>query len=91
MHGEVLAARILAPTLDSIKGHASAKGFEVELRQVRGCEGSDCPKVYASDQGTYLVQGRLVTDAAVLGALAVPEGESVVEVDAAIVAGLPPC
>lgn len=33
----------------------------MELHQVSGCEGGDCPKVYLSDRGTAVFQGSVLT------------------------------
>lgn len=39
-----------------------------------------CPTLYATDRGTAIVQGYLVTDPEVLATLGLPEGEAAVEV-----------
>jgi hypothetical protein len=57
------------------------------VRQVSGCNGGTCPAVYETDQGTYLVQGAVVTDDDALAALRLPPGETVVEVPAEILLG----
>jgi hypothetical protein len=33
----------------------------MELRQVSGCEGGECPKVFITDRGTAVFQGDIVT------------------------------
>lgn len=43
-------------------------------------EHGDSPTLYATDQGTYLVQGWKVTDPETLAKLDVPESEMVVEI-----------
>jgi hypothetical protein len=63
----------------------------MKLQQLRGCEGSDCPKVYETDRGSYIVQGDVVNDAGVLAELGLPEGETAVEVPRSVLAGLPTC
>ncbi len=54
----------------------------------------DCPTVYATDRGTYLVQGDIVTDPEALAALrsqngGLPEHETVVEIPAELVRFFP--
>jgi hypothetical protein len=58
------------------------------VRQVNGCNGGTCPAVVETDQGTYLVQGAVVTDDDALAALRLPPGETVVEVPAEILASV---
>jgi len=48
----------------------------------------DSPTLYATDQGTYLVQGWKVSDPQILAKLSVPEGETVVEIYARLMAHL---
>ncbi len=45
---------------------------------------TNSPSLYATDQGSYLVQGWIVTDRAILARLAVGEDETLVEVPAAL-------
>jgi hypothetical protein len=45
---------------------------------------TNSPTLYATDQGSYLVQGWIVTDPATLARLAVGEDETLVEVPAAL-------
>lgn len=54
----------------------------MKLTQLRGCEGDDCPKVFKTDRGTYVVQGD------VFKAITTPEGEMAVEVPAALLRDL---
>lgn len=54
----------------------------------------DCPTVYETDRGTYLVQGDIVTDPKALAALrqhnnGIPEHETVVEIPKALVRFFP--
>jgi hypothetical protein len=49
----------------------------------------DCPSVYATDRGTYVVQG-LKLDPEVLARLTMPERETAVEIPAALLRFLPP-
>ncbi len=44
----------------------------------------DSPTLYATDQGSYVVQGWIVSDAAILARLTVPDDETLVEVPAAL-------
>lgn len=57
----------------------------VRLTRVGGCEGGTCPTVYATDRGTYVVQGAIVVDPE---GVTVPDGETLVEVPAELLAGL---
>ncbi|GGK09788.1 hypothetical protein GCM10010123_44640 [Pilimelia anulata] len=41
-----------------------------------------CPSLYRTDRGSYLVQGWVVTDPEALSAMRIPEGETVVEIPA---------
>jgi len=52
------------------------------------CNGGSCPTVYATDQGTYVVQGAVVTDPEALAALNLPAGETAVEVPRELLDGL---
>ena len=47
-----------------------------------GTESGDtgCPSLYATDQGTFLVQGWRVADAEALAGLDLPDHETVIEV-----------
>lgn len=53
-----------------------------KLTQLRGCEGDDCPKVFATDRGTFVVQGYDFPQ------VATPDGEMAVEVPAEMLRGL---
>lgn len=53
-----------------------AHPVSMKLRQVSGCEGGECPKVYLSDRGTAVFQGSPVTTA---GGLRLGAGEHAVE------------
>ncbi|WP_435107724.1 hypothetical protein [Nocardiopsis synnemataformans] len=53
-----------------------------------GCENKNCPAVYETDKGTYIVQGYVVSDPEVLAGIGLPEGESVVEVPADMLKGI---
>lgn len=52
------------------------------LTQLRGCEGDDCPKVFRTDRGTFVVQGD------VAAFVTTPDGEMAVEVPAEMLRGL---
>jgi hypothetical protein len=43
-----------------------------------------CPTLAETDQGTYLVVGKVVSDPAALGALGIGPGEQAVEIPAAL-------
>jgi uncharacterized Ntn-hydrolase superfamily protein len=60
----------------------------MELRQVAGCSGGTCPAVYATDRGTFVVQGSVVTDPEALAAMKLPAHETAVEVPAELLAAL---
>jgi hypothetical protein len=61
----------------------------MQLTKLAGCSGGTCPAVYATDRGTYVVQGVIVTDPDALAAVSLPEQETLVEVPAELFAGLP--
>lgn len=45
-----------------------------------------CPAMYATDRGTYVVQGKVVTDAATLGDVRdLADDETIVEIEPALV------
>lgn len=50
--------------------------------------GGDSPTLYATDRGSYLVQGWIVTDPEILAKLTVPEGETCVEIYARLLSYL---
>lgn len=51
----------------------------MKLTPIRGaCRDGTCPTIYATDRGTVVVQGYIVTDADAT----VPEGEALVEIPA---------
>jgi hypothetical protein len=45
-----------------------------------GSEPSGSPTLYRTDRDSWLVQGWVVTDKAALAAMAIPDGESCVEI-----------
>ena len=51
-------------------------------------ENGESPTLYATDEGSYIVQGYVVTDDEVLAKLDIPEGDAVVEVYARLFAFL---
>ncbi|MGH3824763.1 MAG: hypothetical protein ACRDRA_18310 [Pseudonocardiaceae bacterium] len=44
----------------------------------------DSPTLYATDQDSYVIQGWIVTDPAILARLTIPDDEAIVEVPAAL-------
>jgi hypothetical protein len=48
---------------------------------------SNCPSLYRTDRGTFVVQGWVVTDPDTLAQLDIPEGEAVVEVPVDVLMG----
>jgi hypothetical protein len=72
---------LIGATLSKSSGGSSA----VKLRFLgKDSTPTNSPTLYATDQDSYVVQGWNVTDAATLARLVVPEGETVVEVPAAL-------
>jgi hypothetical protein len=57
----------------------------MRLTRLAGCEAGTCPTVYATDRGTIVVQGAIVTDAQGVN---VPSGETLVEVPRELLAAL---
>ena len=49
---------------------------------------TNCPSLYTTDRGTFLVQGWRVTDRETLGQLDIPEHETVVEVPVDVLEGV---
>jgi hypothetical protein len=55
----------------------------MKLTRLAGCYGGSCPTIYATDRGTFVVQGRLLNDSDVTTAGVTPaEGEALVEIPA---------
>ena len=54
----------------------------MRLTQVGGCDDGTCPAVFATDHGTLVVQGSIVTDAEALASVNLPAHETLVEVHA---------
>jgi hypothetical protein len=53
----------------------------MRLTQVNsGCNDGTCPTVYATDRGTFVVQGAIVTDPEALASVNLPAHETLVEV-----------
>jgi hypothetical protein len=48
-----------------------------------------CPSVYATDRGTFVVQGWRLLDAEALAQLEMPDHETAVEIPAALLAFMP--
>jgi hypothetical protein len=60
----------------------------MRLTQVGGCDDGTCPTVYATDHGTLVVQGSIVTDAEALASVSLPAHETLVEVPAELLLNL---
>jgi uncharacterized Ntn-hydrolase superfamily protein len=58
----------------------------MHLTKLAGCSGGTCPAVYATDRGTFVVQGSVVTDPDALAAMDLPTHETAVEVPAELLA-----
>jgi hypothetical protein len=48
-----------------------------------------CPTLYATDRGTLIVQGYVVTDSQALADLKLPAGETAVEIPVSLLEGMP--
>jgi hypothetical protein len=58
----------------------------MKLTRIRGaCRDDTCPTLYATDRGTFVVQGYVVNDTDVT----LPEGEALVEVPAELLREAP--
>jgi hypothetical protein len=64
------------------------KGIGMHLTKLAGCSGGTCPAVYATDRGTFVVQGSVVTDPDALATMDLPAHETAVEVPAFLLASL---
>jgi hypothetical protein len=60
----------------------------MQLRRLAGCSGGTCPTVYATDRGTFVVQGAIVTDPQALASVDLPANEALVEVPAELLRSL---
>nr|WP_218902672.1 hypothetical protein [Streptomonospora nanhaiensis] len=57
------------------------------MRKIGGtCEDDNCPTLYATDRGTVIVRGLVVSDAQALTQLGLPTGETAVEVPVELLA-----
>jgi hypothetical protein len=62
----------------------------MRLRFLGGESGQDgSPRLYATDRGTYVVQGYKVEDAETLGQLRIPDHETVIEIPAGLLQFFP--
>jgi hypothetical protein len=58
----------------------------MELRLIASqCDDGDCPAIYATDRGSFIVQGLSVTDPQALAALHLPSGEAAVEIPRSLI------
>jgi hypothetical protein len=64
------------------------EGTAMQLTKLAGCQGGTCPAVYATDRGTLVVQGAVVTDPQAVADANVPAGESLVEIPRELLEGL---
>jgi hypothetical protein len=60
----------------------------MQLTKLADCSGGSCPAVYATDKGSLIVQGTIVTDPEALAAMNLPEHETAVEVPTSLLASL---
>ena len=62
----------------------------MQLRFLGGNSGQDgSPRVYATDRGTFVVQGYKVEDAETLHQLSIPDHETCIEIPAELLAYFP--
>jgi hypothetical protein len=62
----------------------------MQLKFLGGDSGpTGSPRAYATDRGTFVIQGYRIDDAEALSQLAVPEHETVVEIPAELLKYLP--
>jgi len=66
----------------------SGRSSPMRLTRVGTCEGGTCPTVYATDRGTFVVQGAIVDDPEALADVSVPAHETLVEVPADLLLNL---
>jgi len=52
----------------------------MRLAKIGGCDDGTCPAVYATDRGTLVIQGSIVTDAEALASVNMAAHETLVEV-----------
>jgi hypothetical protein len=64
------------------------KGTAMHLTKLDGCQGNSCPAIYATDRGTLVVQGDLVTDPQALVDANPSAGETLVEIPRELLASL---
>jgi hypothetical protein len=60
----------------------------MRLHKIGGCDDGTCPTVYATDRGTFVVQGASVTDPEALASVQLPAHEALVEVPAELLLDL---
>jgi hypothetical protein len=71
-------------------GCGVSEGGGMKVRLIRSTSNTGtCPTVYATDRGTFVVQGTRVTDAEALAAMDIPAHETVIEVPLDLLRGLP--
>jgi hypothetical protein len=60
----------------------------VKLTKLDGCQGGSCPAVYATDRGTLVVQGEIVTDPQAIADANLSGTETLVEIPPALLSRL---
>jgi hypothetical protein len=71
-------------------GCGVSEGGGMKVRLIRSTSNTGtCPTIYATDRGTFVVQGTRVTDAEALAAMDIPVHEAVIEVPFDLLRGLP--
>jgi hypothetical protein len=64
------------------------EGTAMRLTKLAGCQGGTCPAIYATDRGTLVVQGAVVTDSQATADANVAAGETLVEIPRELLASL---
>lgn len=72
---------------DSIVGNKEGIDVKLELYIGTNCYGGDCPTIYRSDRGSFVVQGALI-NAGDIKDLVIPANEGVVEIPESLVQAL---
>ena len=60
----------------------------MHLTKLDGCQGNSCPAIYATDRGTLVVQGGIVTDRQAIADANPSAGETLVEIPGSLLANL---
>jgi hypothetical protein len=58
----------------------------MHLTKLESCQGNSCPAIYATDRGTLVVQGDIVTDPQAIAEANPSAGETLVEIPRGLLA-----